>query len=49
MAGQSVGLVKNEEPTADIIKQLIEEAIDALDVMAVREAPSGSPPTPPTG
>jgi enoyl-[acyl-carrier protein] reductase II len=39
MAGQSVGLVTIEEPTEDIIGHLIEEAIEALDMLA---APASS-------
>jgi len=30
MAGQSVGMVSKEQPTADILKEMIEEAISAL-------------------
>jgi enoyl-[acyl-carrier protein] reductase II len=30
MAGQSVGMVKKEEPAADIIRHLIDEAATAL-------------------
>ncbi len=30
MAGQSIGLVKKEEPVADILVQLVEEAVEAL-------------------
>jgi len=30
MAGQSVGMVTKEQPTAEIIKDLIEEALQAL-------------------
>lgn len=43
MAGQSVGLVKCEQPTAEIIAHLIEEAVEALDMMAARAVTSGSP------
>jgi enoyl-[acyl-carrier protein] reductase II len=39
MAGQSVGLVTIEEPTEDIIGHLIEEAVEALDMLA---APTSS-------
>jgi NAD(P)H-dependent flavin oxidoreductase YrpB (nitropropane dioxygenase family) len=39
MAGQSVGLVTTEEPTEDIIDHLIEEAVEALDMLA---APTSS-------
>jgi enoyl-[acyl-carrier protein] reductase II len=35
MAGQSVGMVKSEEPVADIIAALIREASDAVDKRAV--------------
>ena len=30
MAGQSVGMVKREEPVADIIAELVDEAAGAL-------------------
>ena len=30
MAGQSVGMVKEEKPVAEIIAKLVEEAVDAL-------------------
>jgi len=32
MAGQSVGMVTSEQPTADIIAELVEQAIQSLDV-----------------
>ncbi len=32
MAGQSVGMVKREEPVADIVRALIDEAADALEL-----------------
>jgi enoyl-[acyl-carrier protein] reductase II len=35
MAGQSVGMVKQEEPVADIIAQLMAEAAHALEKRAV--------------
>jgi len=38
MAGQSVGMVKEEKPVADIIAGLVAEAVDAL---AAREQASG--------
>jgi len=31
MAGQSVGMVKQEQPTAEIIRELVDQAIEALD------------------
>jgi enoyl-[acyl-carrier protein] reductase II len=31
MAGQSVGMVKEEAPVADILRQLIDEAAHALE------------------
>ena len=31
MAGQSVGLVKEEQSTAEIIQELVDQAIQALD------------------
>jgi enoyl-[acyl-carrier protein] reductase II len=31
MAGQSVGMVKKEEPVADIIRTLVDEAAMALE------------------
>ncbi|MGP1281458.1 MAG: hypothetical protein ACTS1X_00655, partial [Parasphingopyxis sp.] len=31
MAGQSVGMVKTEEPVADIIATLMDEAVKALE------------------
>ena len=34
MAGQSVGMVKQEEPVADIIAQLMSEAAHALEKRA---------------
>jgi len=37
MAGQSVGLVTREQPTAEILNEVVEQAIDAL---AAREGPS---------
>jgi enoyl-[acyl-carrier protein] reductase II len=36
MAGQSVGMIKAEQPTADIIQDMLDQAIDAL----VRRGPS---------
>jgi len=30
MAGQSVGMVAKEQPTAEVIQELIEEALSAL-------------------
>lgn len=35
MAGQSVGMVTREEPLADIVAKLIEEAAEALDLRSV--------------
>jgi enoyl-[acyl-carrier protein] reductase II len=34
MAGQSVGLVKSEQPTADIMAELVEQATAALERQA---------------
>jgi enoyl-[acyl-carrier protein] reductase II len=31
MAGQSVGMVKEEAPVADILRQLVDEAAHALE------------------
>jgi enoyl-[acyl-carrier protein] reductase II len=31
MAGQSVGMVKDEQPVADILRQLVDEAAHALE------------------
>ena len=31
MAGQSVGMVKQEQPTAEMIRELVDQAIEALD------------------
>jgi enoyl-[acyl-carrier protein] reductase II len=31
MAGQSVGMVKEEQSTAEIIRELVDEAVQALD------------------
>jgi enoyl-[acyl-carrier protein] reductase II len=42
MAGQSVGLVQSEQPTAEIIDQLIEEAADAFDMMITSGAVSSA-------
>ena len=36
MAGQSVGMVSKEQPTAEIIQTMIEEAISALDDRRIR-------------
>jgi enoyl-[acyl-carrier protein] reductase II len=36
MAGQSVGMVKKEEPVAEIIRQLVGEAATALERRALR-------------
>jgi enoyl-[acyl-carrier protein] reductase II len=35
MAGQSVGMVKDEAPVADILKQLMDEAAHALERRSV--------------
>src|SRR5262245_14485585 len=43
MAGQSVGMVSREEPVASILKELIDQAIDALQ--AREQARSRSIPT----
>jgi enoyl-[acyl-carrier protein] reductase II len=43
MAGQSVGLVKEEEPTEAIIEHLVEEAIEALDMMATHDSAVAPP------
>ncbi|SEH35654.1 NAD(P)H-dependent flavin oxidoreductase [Magnetospirillum fulvum] len=37
MAGQSVGLVSREQPTAEILREVVDQAIDAL---SAREGPS---------
>ncbi|CCG40823.1 NAD(P)H-dependent flavin oxidoreductase [Magnetospirillum molischianum] len=37
MAGQSVGMVSREQPTAEILQELVDQALDALDA---REGPS---------
>lgn len=37
MAGQSVGMVKKREPTADILQELIAQAAEALDMSADRK------------
>ena len=42
MAGQSVGMVKREEPVADIIEELVDEAAAALESHAARPAPAAS-------
>jgi enoyl-[acyl-carrier protein] reductase II len=35
MAGQSVGMVKDEAPVADILRQLMDEAAQALERRSV--------------
>lgn len=39
MAGQSVGLVKREQPTAEILAELVDQAVDGLLRRAARLAP----------
>jgi enoyl-[acyl-carrier protein] reductase II len=39
MAGQSVGMVSSEQPVADILKELVDQALDALATRETRKAP----------
>jgi enoyl-[acyl-carrier protein] reductase II len=39
MAGQSVGMVSSEQPVADIIKELVDQALAALATRETRKAP----------
>ncbi len=43
MAGQSVGMVSEEQPTAAILAELVEQAVAALEARAADDA--GAPPT----
>ena len=37
MAGQSVGMVKKQQPTAEILQELIAQAAEALDTSVDRK------------